>query len=490
MISTPAGRTQEPRSTPDTGSADEYDVVVVGAGSTGENVADRAVKGGLTAVVVEAGLVGGDCSYWACMPSKALLRPGEAMAAAQRVEGARQAVGGGLDAAAVLARRDRFTSGWRDDGQVAWLEGAKITLVRGRGRLDGVRRVAVATSTGNVTLRARHAVVLATGSSPSLPPIAGLADARVWTTKDATGAKEVPGRLLVLGGGVAGCELSQAFASLGSRVTLLEAAGRLLPTYEPFAGELLGEAMAARGIDVRTGTTVGGVERRGDGVVVVHLTGGGELEGDELLVAAGRRPRTDGLGLETVGLPEGWLEVDDTMAVQGVPGDWLYAAGDANGRVLLTHQGKYQARVCGDVIVARAKGAPDPRPFGPHAATADHRSVPQVVFTDPEIAAVGMREAQAKDAGVRVRTVDYDLGRVAGAALYADDYRGRARLVVDEDRRVVVGATFVGPGVGELLHAATVAVVGEVPLDRLWHAVPSYPTVSEIWLRLLEAYGM
>ena len=218
-------------------------------------------------------------------------------------------------------------------------------------------------------------------------------------------------------------------------------------------------------------------------------------EGDELLVAAGRRPRTSDIGLETAGLqPGGWLDVDDTMAVRGVGSGrpWLYAAGDLNHRALLTHQGKYQTRACGDAIAARARGRLDPAPWGPHSATADHGAVPQVVFTDPEVAAAGYREDQARDAGLRVRAVDYPIGNVAGAALYADGYTGQARIVVDEDRQVIVGATFVGPEVGELLHAATIAVVSEVPLGRLWHAVPSYPTISEVWLRLrlLEAYGL
>ncbi|MDA8311509.1 MAG: NAD(P)/FAD-dependent oxidoreductase [Actinomycetota bacterium] len=471
--------------------ADVYDVVVIGAGSTGENVADRAVKGGLSAVVVEAELVGGDCSYWACMPSKALLRPGHALAAALRVAGARQAVSGSLDVAAVLDRRDRFAGGWEDGGQVAWLEGARIGLVRGHGRLAGERLVEVEDAHGTRSLTARQAVVIATGSVPALPPVPGLADAHPWTTKDATAAKELPRRLFVLGGGVAGCELSQAWASLGSAVTVLEMADRLLPTYEPVAGQLLAEAMAERSVDVRLGVTVTGARRRLDGTVAVELDDGTELEADELLVAAGRRARTQDLGLESVGLePGSWLTVDDTMAVVGVPGGWLYAAGDVNHRVLLTHQGKYQARICGDAIVARAAGRLDPAPWGPHAATADHRAVPQVVFTDPEVAAVGLSEGEARSAGVRTRVVDYPLGQVAGAALHADGYRGHARLVVDEDRRVVVGATFVGPDAGELLHAATVAVVGEVPLERLWHAVPSYPTISEIWLRLLETYGL
>lgn len=473
------------------GNARAYDVVVIGAGSTGENVADRVVKGGLTAVVVEAELVGGDCSYWACMPSKALLRPGHVLVAASRVGGARQAVSGRVDVAGVLDRRDRFVGNWDDAGQVRWLEGAHIDLVRGQGRLAGQRQVEAQTTGGTVTLTARHAVVVATGSTPALPPVPGLSKVRPWTTKEATSAKQPPPRLVVLGGGVAGCELSQAFASLGSRVTLLEMADRLLPAHEPVAGELLAESMARMGIDLHVGTTVTGAERHADGTVTVRLDGGSAVEAEELLVAAGRRPRTADLGLDTVGLESGgWLPVDDTMAVAAVPGGWLYAAGDVNHRVLLTHQGKYQGRICGDAIVARARGRLDPAPWGPHAATADHRAVPQVVFTDPEVGAVGLSEAQATDAGVSVRVVDHPIGQVAGAALHADGYRGHARLIVDEGRGVIVGATFVGPDAGELLHAATIAIVGEVPLDRLWHAVPSYPTLSEVWLRLLEAYGL
>jgi len=470
----------------------EVDVVVIGAGSTGENVADRVVRGGLSAVVVEAELVGGDCSYWACMPSKALLRPRHAIAAATRVGGAREAVRGRLDVGAVLERRNQFTSRWDDTGQVHWLDGAGIGLVRGHGRLAGVRRVEVETTDSTRTLTARRAVAVATGSAPALPPISGLADVEPWTTKEATSATTIPDRLLVLGGGVAGCELAQVFASLGSQVTVVEMADRLLPGYEPIAGQLVAEAMAEDGIDVRCGVTVSSAHRLGAGAVSVHLDQGTTtIDADQLLVAAGRRPRTEDLGLDTVGLEPGtWLEVDDTMAVPAVSGDWLYAPGDVNHRVLLTHQGKYQARVCGDAIVARASSVLDPSPWGPHAATADHRAVPQVVFTDPEVAVVGLQAADAAEAGMAVQVVDHDLGQVAGAALHADRYRGHARLVVDQDRRVVVGATFVGPDAAELLHAATVAVVGEVPIDRLWHAVPSYPTMSEIWLRLLEDLGL
>lgn len=472
-----------------------YDVVVIGAGPTGENVAARTVRGGLSTVIVEAELVGGECSYWACMPSKALLRSPQAVADARAVDGARQAVTGALDAAAVLARRDAFASHWKDDGQVKWLDATHIELVRGHGRLAGERRVAVTAGDGTVTtLVARHAVVIATGTRAALPPTPGLADARPWTSREATSAKAAPPSLVVVGGGVVACEMATAWHALGTRtVTLLQRGPRLLPGVEPFAGAMLADAFRARGIDVRLGTEARRVERRADGSVAVTLADGALLTAAEILVATGRAPATRDLGLETVGLTPGdWLTVDASLRVTAVAGGWLYAAGDANHRALLTHMGKYQARACGDVIAARAKGAPDraATPWSPHAATADERAVPQVIFTDPEVAAVGLREDQAKTLGLRVRSVAYDVGRVAGASLHADGYAGRAHMVVDEDRRTIVGMTLVGPGVGELIHAATIAVVGEVPLDRLWHAVPSYPTISELWLRLLEAYGL
>ncbi|HWM35600.1 MAG TPA: NAD(P)/FAD-dependent oxidoreductase [Streptomyces sp.] len=478
---------------PGTSGADEYDVIVIGAGPVGENVAERAHATGLSALVIESELVGGECSYWACMPSKALLRPVAALADVRRVAGAAQAVTGGLDAAAVLARRDGFTSHWQDKGQVSWLESAGMDLLRGRARLDGPRRVAVDTPDGTRrTLTARHAVAVCTGSRAALPPVPGMAEARPWTSREATSAKEVPGRLAVVGGGVVGVEMATAWRALGSEVTMLVRGERLLPRMEPFAGELIAEALTAAGATVRTGVSVEELSRPSpDGPVTLSLSDGGRLETDEVLFATGRAPRTDDLGLETVGCePGSWLSVDDSCRVSGVHGGWLYAVGDANGRALLTHQGKYQARVAGSAIGARAAGVPllETDRWGAHAATADHDAVPQVVFADPEAASVGLTAAEAENRGLRVRAVELEMGEVAGASLYADDYRGRARMVVDLDREVVVGVTFVGAGVSELLHSASIAVAGEVPLERLWHAVPSYPTISEVWLRLLETY--
>ncbi|MGN8026286.1 dihydrolipoyl dehydrogenase family protein [Microbacterium sp. 22242] len=466
---------------------DEYDLIVLGGGPVGENVADRAVQGGLTAVIVESELVGGECSYWACMPSKALLRSPQALHAAQHVGGAAEAVTGALDVAAVLRRRDEFTSHWSDDGQVKWLDSAGIDLVRGHGRLSGERQVAVTTPDGEERiLTARHAVAVSTGSDAAIPPIPGLREAKPWTSREATSAEEIPASLAIIGGGVVAVEMATAYAALGSTVTVLARSG-LLGSVEPFAGELVADRLRELGVDVRTGVETLSVVRGADGVTIT--TDGGEVRAAEVLAATGRTPRSEDIGLETVGLQPGRsIATDDTLRVPGV--DWLYAVGDVNGRVLLTHQGKYQARAAGDVVAARARGAAvDDEAWGRHAATADHAAVPQVVFSEPEVAAVGVTEAAARKAGRRVRAVDVEFSSVAGASLHADDYRGRARMVVDEDRQVILGVTLVGDDVAELIHAATVAVAGEVPLARLWHAVPSYPTMSEVWLRLLEAYG-
>ncbi|MEU7051700.1 dihydrolipoyl dehydrogenase family protein [Streptomyces eurythermus] len=465
-----------------------YDVVVIGAGPVGENIADRTRAAGLTTAVVESELLGGECSYWACMPSKALLRPVIAQADARRLPGLAQAARGPLDTPAVLARRDEYTSHWQDDGQADWLAGTGADLYRGHGRLAGPRTVTVTGPDGTLTtLTARHAVAVATGTRAQLPDLPGLADVRPWTSREATSAKAAPGRLIVVGGGVVATEMATAWQALGSRVTLLVRGKGLLNRMEPFAGELVAEALTEAGADIRTGTSVQSV-RRENGTVVAVTSAGDRIEADEILFATGRAPRTDDLGLETVGLePGSWPATDDSLRVNGT--DWLYAVGDVNHRALLTHQGKYQARIAGAAIAARAAGDTLlEEPWGAHAATADHHAVPQVVFTDPEAAAVGLSLAEAEQAGHRVRAVDVEFSSVAGAGLYGDGYRGRARMVVDLEDEILRGVTFVGPGVGELIHSATIAIAGRVPVGRLWHAVPSYPTLSEVWLRLLEAY--
>lgn len=471
-----------------TGAVAEYDVIVLGGGAIGENVADRAVRGGLTAVLVEHELVGGECSYWACMPSKALLRPAQALRAARKVSGAAEAVTGQLDVKAVLARRDYFASNWSDAGQVEWTAGAGISLVRGHGRISGTKKVTVTDSDGTTSvLTARHAVVVATGSDPFIPDIDGLSQARPWTSREATSAHTVPGSLAVIGGGVVAAEMATGYNALGATVTVISRGG-LLAGIEPFAAAMVAESLREQGVTLLLNATTTRVTRTGN-EVTVEIAGEATITAEEVLVATGRTPRTRDIGLDTIGLnPGGWVLTDDTMRVNGF--DWLYAVGDVTHRALLTHQGKYQARAAGDVIVARAHRAPvSDEPWGTHVATADHQAVPQVTFTEPEIASVGLTARAAAAAGYRVRSVDYEMGQVAGASVREDGYTGTARMVVDEDRGVVLGVTFVGPDVSELLQAATIAIVGQVPLDRLWHAVPAYPTVNEIWLRLLETYG-
>jgi pyruvate/2-oxoglutarate dehydrogenase complex dihydrolipoamide dehydrogenase (E3) component len=452
-----------------------FDAIVLGAGPAGEVVAGRLADGGFSVAVVEPHLVGGECSFYACMPSKALLRPGELIAEARRVPGAAEAVTGELDVAAVLARRDEVIHDLDDSSQLPWLQDKGIELVRGEGRIDGERRVLV----GDDVLTATRAVVVATGSAAALPPIDGLRDLDPWTNREGTTAKAVPERLAVLGGGVAGVELAQAWRTLGAQVTILERSDRLLEREEPFAGEQVADALRALGVDVRLDAAIVAVRAEGD-EVVVELEGEGPVRADELLVAAGRRPRTDSIGLDSVGLEAGKsIEVDDRMRATGVAGEWLYAIGDVNGRALLTHIGKYQARAAADTILGKDA-----------AVTIEGRQSPRVIFTEPQVAAVGHTVASARAAGLDVRVVDVDTEGSAGGSFVGKDATGTCRIVVDEQRRVIVGATFTGVEVAESLHAATIAVVGEVPLDRLWHAVPSFPTRSELWLQLLEEYGL
>jgi len=507
-----------------------FDVVVVGAGPAGEVVAGRIAEAGLSVAVVESERVGGECSYWGCIPSKTLLRPGDVIAAARRVPGAASTVSGAIDTAAAFGRRDEIVGGYSDHGQVPWLLERGVTLVRGRGRLAGARRVDVdpapdggsaaagegdAAAGGARRLAARRAVVLATGTKAFMPPIPGLVEARPWDNRTATAATTVPRRLVVLGGGAVGTELAQGFRRLGSaEVTVIEGQQRLLSHEEPFAGDEVRAAFEAEGITVRTGCRVTAVRRAdvtaqgGRGPVTVTLDDGEQLEADELLAAVGRQPATEDLGLETVRLTPGRpVTVDHQLRALGVktatesgdgagPADaddeaWLYAIGDVNGRALLTHMGKYQGRIVADLITGRRDAWPGAsgQSAGPAEIAGPHL-IPRVTFTDPQVAAVGLTEQGAREAGLTVRTVSVPTSGVAGASVRGIGLVGTSQLVVDEERRVLVGATFTGQDVQELLHSATVAIVGEVPMDRLWHAVPSFPTVSEVWLRLLETYGL
>jgi pyruvate/2-oxoglutarate dehydrogenase complex dihydrolipoamide dehydrogenase (E3) component len=452
-----------------------FDVVVIGAGPGGEVAAGRLAEAELDVAIVEDRKVGGECSFWACMPSKGLLRPGEILAEARRIPGAAEAIDGELDVAAVLARRDEIIHDLDDSAQLPWLEQRGITLFRGWGRLDGEKRVVV----GEETIEVRRAVFLAGGTTPLLPPIDGLAEAEPWTNREATTSEHVPASLIIMGGGVVGVEMSQAYVSLGARVTLIEGERRLLPREEEFACEQVTEALAEQGVDIRTGRNATAVRRDGDGVSVT-LDDGATVSAEELLVAVGRSPQVKGLGLETVGIePDGYVEVDEHARVGGH--DWLYVIGDLNGRAPFTHMAKYQARVAADHVLGKDSAAQ-------HGA--DGTLAPRVIFTDPQVAAAGHTTKTAEDAGLNARVVDIPTSGNAGGSYYGRGARGTSRFLVDEQRGVIVGATITGSEVADFLHAATIAIVGEVPVTRLRHAVPAFPTRSEIWLKLTEELGL
>ncbi len=438
---------------------EEVDVVVLGLGPGGEDAAGRLAEAGLDVIGIDGELVGGECPYWGCVPSKAMIRSADLVAEVHRASGLAGPTTIERRWQLVAGRVRELTDSWRDGAAVERLEAKGARVVHGWGRLAGDRSVRV----GDRTFSARRALVLNPGVRPSPPPVPGLADTPFWTNREAVETEEVPDTLAVIGGGAIGVELAQVFARFGSRVTVLEGAPRLVGPEEPEASKLLAEVFDEEGLVVRPGVDVESVGHDGS-VFTIELAEGGPVVADRLLVATGRRPDLHALGVSAVGLDEAAraLPVDDRLRVEGVPGTW--AIGDAAGHGQFTHVSMYHA----DIVVNDVLGRP--------VVPADYRALPRVTFTDPEIGSVGLTEQQARDQGLRVRTGFSDLATSARGYIHKLGNRGFVKLVEDADRGVLVGGTSVGPSGGEMLGLLTLAVHAEVPTVRLRHMIYAYPT--------------
>jgi pyruvate/2-oxoglutarate dehydrogenase complex dihydrolipoamide dehydrogenase (E3) component len=438
--------------------SDEFDVIVVGMGVGGEEVASRATEGGARVLAIERRLVGGECPYWGCIPSKAMVRAGDSVAEAARALGLAGEVTISPHWAPVAARVRKFTADWNDEAAVERHEGQGTTVVRGDARIVAPREVEV----GDRRYSARRGIVLATGGEPAVPPIEGLADLAYWTNRDAIEATEVPASLLVLGGGPVGLELAQVYRRFGASVTIVEMAEHVLPAEEPENAAALGEALKEEGIELRCGASAVRVTSGATGIAV-HLADGSALEAERLLVATGRRRDLTSLGLENIGLDPRARSVDVDADLRAAEGAW--AVGDVTGKGEFTHVAVYQGRIAASDIL------------GKDHASADYSAVPRVTFTDPEVASVGLSEAAALKAGVKVATgVAATSSSTRGYIHGPGAEHGVAKLVADADRRVLVGASVMGPAAGEVVGLLVLAVKERIPIASLRELIYPYPT--------------